>query len=82
MCRQLQHNYFNFLRVKEAQQDKRYTHRTKIDARCEAMNLVRDQDFMQSGQWVDIIDRNIDHLQNLPQITVLTKLLDFFIQLN
>ena len=36
----------------------------------------------QSGHWVDIIDHNIDHLQNLPQITVLTKLLDFFIQLN
>ena len=31
----------------------------------------------QSGQWVDIIDHNIDHLQNLPQITVLTKLLDY-----
>ena len=32
---------------------------------------------LQSGQWVDIIDHNIDHLQNLPQITVLTKLLDY-----
>ena len=32
---------------------------------------------LQSGHWVDIIDHNIDHLQNLPQITVLTKLLDY-----
>ena len=35
-----QYDYPNFLRTKEAGQDRRYTHRTKIDGQWEAMNLV------------------------------------------